>query len=187
MKRALVGTFPLLFTLAIATTLTGCVPKQASKEQSISLVTLTAPVEFSFPPGWEKNPKEHPYDLQCLAKSGEMNSGVFVYRRADIALSSTPADILQDQIQDFRSKRANFVEFEPLVTYEDDHKRMSTVTYVGEKDNTRNCYRFTLIEFKADESKFAIVMQVAKPGAWERCKPVLDGIVRTAKPLPEMP
>jgi hypothetical protein len=178
-----------LITLSLAaisllsSALAGCGPKP-QPALPLVLITKTAPIEFTFPAGWQVNADENPYDLQCLAPLERMNTGVFAFRKIDLAAEATPAAILQEQIDDLASKRKNFQEVEARRTQELADKTITSVTYAGEKDLARNYYSFSLIEFKADQSKFAIAIQVAVPGEWAESKPVLEAIVRSARPLP---
>lgn len=151
----------------------------------VSFVTKHAPIEFSFPPGWHENRDDNPYDLQCSSSSKNMNTGVFVFKRIDLAAASEPIDTFWKQVNDLKSKRGGFEELEALQTLRYDDKTVTSITYLGEKDSSRYCYRFSLIEFKADNSKFAVVLQVALPSEWEKSKPILEEIIRTARPLPD--
>lgn len=151
----------------------------------VSFITKYTPIEFSFPVGWHANQDDHPYDLQCSSSSKNMNTGVFAFKRIDIAADSNPIDTFWKQVNDLKSKRRNFEELEALQTLNYDDKTVTSITYLGEKDSSRYCYRFSLIEFKKDNSKFAVVVQVALPGEWEKSKPVLVEITRSARPLPD--
>jgi hypothetical protein len=73
---------------------------------------------------------------------------------------------------------------EAIQTHEHGDTTITSIAYTGEKDSSRNCYRFSLIEFKTDASKYAVLIQVALPGEWDQTKPVLDEIAKFAKPLP---
>lgn len=114
-----------------------------------------------------------------------MNTGVFVFKSIDLAADSEPIDTFWKQVNDVKSKRDRFEELEALQTLNYDDKTVTSITYLGEKDSSRYCYRFSLIEFKADNSKFAVVLQVALPGEWEKSKPILQEIVRSARLLPD--
>jgi len=155
------------------------------KDRSVSFITKSAPIEFSFPAGWYVNPQDHPFDLQCFSRFKEMNTGVFVFKKVDVALDSTPTDIFGTQVNDLKSKRRNFEELEALQKHEYEDKTVTSITYLGDKDSSRNCYTFSLIEFRADNSKFAVVLQVSLPGNWKTNKPVLESITRSARPLPD--
>jgi hypothetical protein len=83
-----------------------------------------------------------------------------------------------------QTKRRNFKVREPLSRNEKGDLAFTTVTYVGEKDFfSRNHYKFTLIEFKSDTNRFAVVLQVGLPGDWKNAKPILEEITNSAKPL----
>jgi hypothetical protein len=167
--------------LAIVMALLGC----DGRNQNRSFITKRAPIEFSFPAGWHVNPEDHPFDLQCLSRFEEMNTGVFVFQKADLALDSTPTGIFWTQINDMKSKRRNVEELEPLQKHEYEDKTVTTITYLGDKDSSRNCYTFSLIEFRTDNSRFVVVFQVSIPGDWKKSKPILESITRSARPVPD--
>lgn len=186
----------LLRTLALAASaivfvFLGCgggkVGGNAGVLKRVPMVTKLTPIEFTFPAGWYANPKVNPYDLQCMSPSEEANTGVFAFRMVDLEENATPQSIFQEQIEDLRSKRRNFVELEKVQKQEYADKSVTTVTYRGEKDSSENYYRFALLEFKGDTSRFAIALQVAVPSAWSTNKPVLEQIVQSARLLPETP
>jgi len=170
--------------LAIAAAHLGCTARTDGSSKQVAFVTKYAPIEFSLPTGWSQNQKDNPYDLQCIAPSQKMNTGVFAYKRVDLAADSKPIDNLWTHVNDIKSKRKNFKELEAIQTYEHDDTTITSVSYTGEKDSSRNCYRFSLVEFKADPSKFAVLIQVALPEEWNQSKPFLDEITKSAKPLP---
>jgi hypothetical protein len=84
-----------------------------------------------------------------------------------------------------KSKRRNIEELEAIQKHEYDEKTVTSITYLGDIDASRFCYRFSLIEFKADDSRFAVVLQVAIPGKWEESKAVFQEITRSARPVAE--
>jgi hypothetical protein len=170
--------------LAIAAALLGCNARTEDSSKRVAFVTKYAPIEFSFPAGWSQNQKENPYDLQCIAPSQRMNTGVFAYKKVDLAADSKPIDNLWTHVNDIKSKRKNFKELEAIQKYEHGDTTITSISYTGEKDSSRNCYRFSLVEFKADPSKFAVLIQVALPEEWNQSKPFLDEITKSAKPLP---
>jgi hypothetical protein len=154
----------------------------------VTFVSNYAPIEFSFPQGWYVNTDENPYDLQCFSQAQDMNTGVFVYRKLDlVAADSTPLDTYWDVINDLGTKRTNFEEFEKLEKHETEDKTVTTVTYKGEREGESYCYRFSLIEFREDDSKFAVLLQVALPEEWNNSKPVLEAITLSAKSIAEVP
>ena len=112
------------------------------------------------------------------------NTGVFSYSRTDVAADAAPAGMLWNQINDFKSKRGNFKEFKAIQKSEHDDKTITSIVYQGDKDLLRYCYRFSLIEFKADDSKFAVVIQVTLPEKWNQSEPVLSEITNTARAVP---
>jgi len=152
----------------------GCGGQSDRRAARVSFATKYAPIAFTFPAGWHENPQENPYDLQCFSPSERMNTGVFAFKKVDIAADSTPIDIFWEQIKDLKSKRKHFQEFEPIQTHELADKTVTSITFIGDKDSSRNCYRFSLIQFKADDSRFAVVLQVAIPGEWNTSKSVLE-------------
>ena len=66
-------------------------------------------------------------------------------------------------------------------------REISSVVYSAEKNSEQYYYRFTLIKFPAEEDVFAILLQVAVPEEWKRCKPVLEEIARTARLVEQAP
>lgn len=147
----------ILFLSFFALVLVASLPACAINDKTSSFVSFTteyAPIEFQFPSGWFKNKEEHPYDLQCFSRFEEMNTGVFVFRKMDLAADATPLDIFWAQVDDIKSKRKNFEEFESLRTHEYDDKTLTTATFLGDLDSRRFCYRYTLIQFKGDDSIF---------------------------------
>lgn len=182
--RSSVRTMAVVIAVMIIAFL-GCTGKKEEGSARVSFTTQYAPIEFSFPTRWYANPADHPFDLQCFSPSQNMNTGVFVYKKIDIAANSTPTDKFLEQINDLKSKRRNFEQFEAVQKYEYNDKIITSATYVGDKDSSRNLYKFSLVEFKTDNTKFAVVLQVAIPGEWEKSKPILEEIVRSARPLPD--
>jgi hypothetical protein len=158
---------------------------EEKRDARVAFVTKGAPIEFSFPAGWHLNPEDNPFDLQCLSRFQELNTGVFAFRKVDVALDSTPTDIFWVQVDDLKSKRRNFEELEPLQKREYEDKTVTSITYLGDKDSKRNCYTFSLIEFRADDSRFAVVLQVSSPGQWKENKPILESITRSARSMPD--
>jgi hypothetical protein len=148
-------------------------------------VTKDTPVEFTFPAGWRLNSEEHPFDLQCLSSSEDMNTGVFVYRREDVSLDSKLTDFFQTRVDDLKSKRRNVEDLDALQRREFDDKTVTSVSFLGDKDHARHCYTFSLIEFRQENSPFAIVLQVSMPGDRKTSVSLLGSIVRSARLLPE--
>ena len=151
---------------------------------SVRFVTGVAPIEFTFPPDWRDERDGHPFDLQCVSGNSQLVTNVFVYARADMAASSTPASFLTRQVQDLEGRRANFKLLSEEESYEDETRRFKTVTYTGEVDASANCYRFSLIEFKSVPDYFAVVLQTGFPEDWAEVEPFLDRIVLSARLLP---
>jgi hypothetical protein len=122
----------------------GCGP--IGQGQPVKFVTNNRPIEFTFPNGWYLNKEKNPFDLQCFSRQENMNTGVFAYSRKEFP-NMTLRDVLQQHVDDVKSKRQNFSERESLQTKELTDKKLTTVAYIAEKDGSKNCYRFTLIEF----------------------------------------
>jgi hypothetical protein len=171
--------------LMIAMTFLGCAGRNEESSASVSFVTKYAPIEFSFPSGWHVNTEENPFDLQCFSKFQTMNTGVFAFKKIDIGADSTPLEIFWEQIDDLKAKRSNFKELEPILKREHDEKTVTSITYTADKDSSAYCYRFSLIEFRTDDSKFAVVLQVTTPEEWKRNKSMLAAITESAKSLPD--
>lgn len=169
--------------LAVGVCLLGCRGQNDISAAPVSFVSKYAPIKFTFPAGWYENPEEHPFDLQCFSRSQRMSTGVYAFKKVDLAVDSSPIDILWLQIDDLKSKRKHFEEFEAIQKHEDGDKTVTSVTYLGDKGSSRNCYRFSLIEFKEDESQFAVVLQVAIPGDWDQSEPILKEITKSAQSL----
>ena len=142
--------------------------------------TMGTPIEFSFPPDWHRVESGHPYDLQCVAANERMVTNVFVYDRAELATTSTPANVLSRQVEDLKSRRSNFAILNDPENFRDEDRSFTTVTYTGDTEGGSNCFRFTLIEFDALQSHFAIVLQTALPEDWSESETVLDRIARSA-------
>ncbi len=123
--------------LAAAVCLLGCSGRNDTSSARVSFVTKYAPIEFTFPAGWYENSEEHPYDLQCFSPFHRMNTGVFAFKKVDVATDSTPIDILWQQIDDLRSKRKHFEEFETIQKHEHGDKTVTSITYLGDKGVTK--------------------------------------------------
>lgn len=180
--RTSLNKFPFL-ALAVAVCLLGCSSRNETSSARVSYVTQYTAIEFTFPAGWYKNPKEHPYDLQCFSPLHRMNTGVFAFKKDDVPVDLTPVDIFWQQINDLRSKRQHFEEFVPIQKYEHVDKTVTSITFLGDIGSSRYCYRFSLIEFKEDNTKFAVVLQVVTPEDWDQSEPVLNEITNSAKSL----
>jgi hypothetical protein len=150
-----------------------------------SFITGTSPIKFTFPKGWSKNTKENPFDLQCFSKNERQNLGVFVFNKADMASTAKPLDTLMMQIEDMRSKRKNFREKEPLATVQKDNATFTTISFIGELDDSAWYYRYTLIDFKEGSDVFAIALQIGFPSEIKKNRDLFDSIIYTARPLAE--
>jgi len=160
-----------------------CAKRAASPD--VVFVTKYTPIEFTFPEGWRPNKEVNSYDFSCFSKNGQMFTGVFAFKKEDLARNATPTDKLNEQIESVKSERTGFEIRDPLAKSEQGDLLIATVTYTGEKDSSKNCYRFTLIEFKSDPSRYAVVIQVGRSGDWNNAKPILEKITNSAKPLKE--
>jgi hypothetical protein len=168
--------FAFAFILLV---IAGCAYKPGGGAKYFS--TANGPVEFEFPVGWFQNPAKHPYDLQCFSKDESLNTGVFLFKRADLAESADPRKILESQIADLRSKRENFTIVEDMRTLPLGDKTLTTVVYSGEKDSMKYNYKFTLIEFTGNPDFLPVLIQVARPSQWASDKAILEEIVRSAR------
>jgi hypothetical protein len=171
-------TLSLTVTLLLVTGSLNC-----SAADPVSFKTAYGAMQFTFPPGWFQNPEKHPYDLQCFSPDEQMNTGVFVYLKVDLAADVNPHDILDFQVNDMRSKRRKFTELVAENSVAADGKTLTSVAYTGEKGMSRYVYRFTLIEFDDDPSQIAVALQIAIPGRWKKSEPVLDAITRSVRSL----
>lgn len=158
----------------------GCERAPTDEAADQYIVVGNGPVQFTFPAGWHKNPKEHPFDLQYFSKFENMNTGVFLFAKEDLAQKVVPRELFEQQIQDMESKRKNFkmVEKEQVVQLKG--KKLTTVVYSGEKESSKYYYRFTLIEFAEDPMLIPIVLQISIPSEWSDNKPVLEAITASA-------
>lgn len=159
----------------------GC--ERAPTDESVNqhFAVVNGPVEFTFPAGWYKNQKEHPFDLQCFSRHERMNTGVFLFTKEDLAQDVVPKELLEQQIQDLGSKRTNFKVFEKEQVVQLEGKRLTTVVYSGENGLSRNYYRFTLVEFAGNPALIPVVLQMSIPSYWRENKPVLEAITASAR------
>jgi len=171
----------VLVIVSIGSCVGGCVGGMTKSNASKFISTSDGMVELSFPAGWHKNPKKHPYDLQCLSKESEMNTGVFQFSTKDLARDTTGKTILGFQIEDLRSKRQNFEIEEPEEIIKLENKVLTTILFSGEKDKSRYFYKYTLVEFNDNSEIFIVVLQVAVPSLWVKVKPILNEIIKSAR------
>lgn len=158
----------------------GCTPRSAVNEGRY-FSTANGVVELKFPAGWQENKEKHPYDLQCESRDQRMNTGVFVYPRSDFAKDLDRPKVLEQQIDDLRSKRQNFQLLEQLLTEEVGDKVITSVVYSGERDSFKYNYRFSLIEFKGRNDYILVLIQVGQPSEWSNQNPILEEIARSAR------
>jgi hypothetical protein len=159
----------------------GCERPPTDESGSQYFAVANGPVEFAFPAGWYKNQKEHPFDLQCFSRDERMNTGVFLLKKEDLAQDAVPRELFELQIQDLQSKRKNFTVVEEEQVVQLEGKRLTTVVYAGEKDSSRDYYRFTLVEFTENPKLIPIVLQVSIPSYWQENKPVLESITASVR------
>jgi len=164
----------------------GCKPA-IKPIRTVKAITQTTPIEFTFPEDWIPNPDEHPFDLQWQDKQLHMTTGVFAMHKEDIPDGSSVPGLYELQIDDLRGKRDNFTTVKAAQVQERDGKKLTTTVFQGEKGGEKYYYRFTLIEFLRNDSKFAIVMQNSFPEHWNENEPVFEMITNSARALDEMP
>lgn len=172
----------VLIAFAAATSI-GCL--NAPLVPPVNYVSKAPPIQFTFPSDWSPNTKKHPFDLQCFSRNQDLNTGVFTFRDSDLPEDTTTLDVLRMQIDDIKSKRQNFKELEGVKTREINGKRISTTAFSADASGTMNYYRFTLIEFTDDPTRFAILLQISIPESWEKSGPIFAAIAESATPLPE--
>ena len=145
----------------------------------VSFTSEDVPIEFLFPNGWHKNPDKHPFDLQCLSPTENMNTGVFATKQLNPKTGLKPLDIFLKQVAGLKSKRTNIATLEEQSKLVLEGKRITFTSFSAERDGSSGCYRVSLIEFDDTES-FAITIQVALPEEWDHNKSVLMEINRSA-------
>ncbi len=185
MKRTLQSA-TCLAAIVILVTL-GCESRRGPNSAPVTFVTKTTPIAFTFPGGWFENMEQHPFDLQCFSPTRSLNTGVFAYRREDIREDLTPLGVLWESVEDLKSKRGGFTELRPLQKLEQDDKTITSIAYSGERDSSQYYYRFSLVEFKSDTSRFALLLQVAHPNGWAAGESVLADVVQSATLRPDVP
>lgn len=170
-----------LITAFLLLAISGCGSKPVAAENGPYFTTSDGALEFQFPPGWFQNPKEHPFELQCFSKDESLATGVFVFKRSELAKDASPQNIFDLQIDDVRRKRENFRIFEELQSASVAGKALTTIVYLGEKGSSRNYYKFTLIEFTENPEVFAVLVQTAVPEKWEKGQQDLVDILKSAR------
>ena len=179
MKRS--GIMKRLIVVVAILTMTGCWPRSSGDDKSQYFATADGTVELGFPAGWHKARGDNPYDLQCFSADEGMTTGVFQFAKTDLAEGAMSHKLLEQQVNDLRSKRENFkiLEDEQVVRLED--KTLTTVVYSGEKDSSRYYYRFTLVEFTEKPEILLVVLQVSIPSSWVKDKPIHEEITKSAR------
>ena len=171
----------VLVVVVTILTMVGCKfePQQGAGSQYFA--TANGLVEFKFPAGWHESGEDNPYDLQCFSKYQRMTTGVFLYTKGDLAEDFTSQDLFIEQIDDLRSKRKNFIILEEKKTVQLEKKTLTTIVYSGEKGASRYYYRFTMVEFSENPEMLLVVIQVAIPSYWNKHKPILEKITKSAR------
>jgi hypothetical protein len=182
----MIGKVVLVVVVTILTTV-GCKFELQQGVGSQYFATANGLVELQFPAGWHKSGEDNPYDLQCFSKYQRMTTGVFLYTREDLAEDFTSQDLFIEQIDDLRSKRKNFIILEEKETIELQKKTLTTIVYSGEKGASRYYYRFTMVEFPDNPEILLVVLQVAIPSYWNKHKPILEEITKSARITLEEP
>jgi len=157
----------------------GCRNLPPEKTVTPVFATENGVIALSFPEGWYKNQKKNPYDLQCFSRHQKMTTGVFLFRKEDLAKEIKPHDILQMQIKDLESKRKNFKIMETERINQIEGKKLTYIVYSAEKGLSRYIYRFTLVEFGKNPELYSVVLQVALPSNWGKHKPILEKITES--------
>lgn len=174
----------LLLVIIIVSVVYGYLHELDGEGEEQVFTTSYDSVEFIFPEGWFKNPKEHPYDLQCFSKDERMTTGVFQFARIDFSEDFDPKELLTLQVDDMKSLRKNFKPVEINQPVRGDNKTLTTVMYSGEKGISKYYYRFTYIQFDENPDIHLVVLQVALPSNWLDDEPILDKITRSARIKP---
>ena len=171
----------VLVVVVTILTMVGCKfePQQGAGSQYFA--TANGLVELQFPAGWHESGEDNPYDLQCFSKYQRMTTGVFLYTKEDLAKDFTSHDLFIEQIDDLRSKRKNFTIFQEKETVQLEKKTLTTIVYSGEKGASRYYYRFTMVEFSENPEMLLVVLQVAIPSYWNKHKPILEEITKSAR------
>lgn len=161
------------------TTVKETAEKKVSNNQRVTFANGS--LEIEFPKGWSENEKENPFDIQYFDNRQRMNTGVFLYKSEDLAADATPQGTLEFHINDLQSKREKFTILEPEQTESLEGKKLTTAIYSGERNASKNYYKFTLVEFDEDPDQYLVILQVALPSTWRTSKPTLEEITRSAQ------
>ena len=182
----LASTFSWLLVICLAG-ITGCSPLDWEKNRGNTFVSDYGSVEFAFPPQWTKRTEENPFDLQCFSPQQDMNCGVFVYLKEDLAEDTTPDSALRRHVDDIQSKRTDFRELEPARSISFENRVITIIPCSGKKDNEEYSYVFARVDFKDNPGVFAILLHVALPELSSKAKENILRIARSAKPITETP
>ena len=176
MKKLLLLCFmSLFFSVAHA-------QSQSENQQVDYPVSDGQSLRFAIPSNWEVRANPQPYELRFSSANPETVTGIFVYKKEDLAEESTPNALLERQIEVFKSKIKNFkvVEDKQTVTRNfkalADSKVITSALYVGDFEASRYYYYFTLIEPAYNKDVFLLSVQFASPSDWKKMKPVLDAV-----------
>lgn len=171
----------ILVVVVTILTLVGCSVEKEKGPEHQYFSSADDLIELQFPAGWYENKTDNPYDLQCFSKDERMTTGVFLYKKEDLATDSTPQDLLQFHIDDLQSKRKHFRILEQEIVTHHDGKKLTAMVYSGDKSASKYYYRFTLIEFSESPGILLVVLQVAIPSYWDKHKPILEDITKSAR------
>ena len=138
-------------------------------------------VEFTLPEGWGKNSKKIPYDLQHLAPDRNMNSAIFLYKKVNLAKHTNAQKVLNFHFDDLRNKRKNYELIESQKEIPLEQGKIISKTFAAEKNIGRNYYVVSAIEFEHAPDVILAIIQVSVPSEWKKNKPVLQGILQSAK------
>jgi hypothetical protein len=163
--------------------LAGCQSPQAGKiEESKSLEVrvegVPEIVSIEVPDSWVQTPSDQtPFDLQVTTATGDLNTGVFLYRRDAFQDGSTLQRILGLQVDDLAGKRESWKTVEAMEEYESNGKRIATSTHSGTKDGEEFHYRLSAIEFTDHPDAVVTTLQVGFPDTWSKTRLILKRMV----------
>lgn len=138
-------------------------------------------IEQKVPTGWQHN-KKTPFNLQLISGASQLSSGAFVLQRQafDPAVFN-PEVLLNQQIDELKSKRDKVINLEPRVTITRDGKTIAVESFVGEKSGVKGHYRVSVISFSTSPNVLVTMVQASTPEAWIKGKAALDEIVYSTR------
>jgi len=153
----------IIVALALTMLMLAACAEDAAPDTSSKNVMLIEDykVSFSFPPDWEPEADQKPYDLQC--SNGRSYASIFVYYKTDLADGETPFALFNMQKNDILSKRENVKEEAEEKIYEVNNKRIKSALFSADISGTKNYYYCNLIEFDEASDVFAWVLFTALP------------------------